>query len=151
MPLPGKLALAIVTGGIALGTMLGAAANPKMKMPPERPWQGALQAPVAADPGYRIMVEAPPEDLSPYQDSYAPTWAKEELADWEPDYPAWTYSDLADEALVDPPAAEVPQAGEQPPVISSETPEPSEAVSQPAGPAMVASERHVPASLAALY
>ena len=58
MLVSGKVALAIVTGGIALGAMLGAAANPVMKRPPEQPWQGALQAPVAADPGYRLMVGA---------------------------------------------------------------------------------------------
>lgn len=99
MPVLGKMALAVLAGGVALGTMLGAAANPVMKRAPEEPWRGGLQAPVAADPGYRIMVEAPPQDLSPYQDSYAPTWAREELADWEPEYPAWTYSDLADEPV----------------------------------------------------
>lgn len=99
MPLLGRMALGVLAGGVALGTILGAAANPVMKHAPEEPWRGMLQAPVAADPGYRIMVEAPPQDLSPYRDSYAPTWAREELADWEPEYPAWTYGDLADEQV----------------------------------------------------
>ena len=151
MPVLGKVALAVVAGGVALGTLLGAAANPVMKRPRERPWQAALQAPVVADPGYRIMVEAPPEDLSPYQDSYAPTWAREELADWEPDYPAWTYSELADEAPTAPSAAE-PQAGEQPAV---QAPEPGEALAQSTEPepqpATIVSERHAPANLAAIY
>ena len=40
------------------------------------------------------MREAGPEDLSPYRDSYAPAWANEELASWEPAYPAWSYSDF---------------------------------------------------------
>jgi hypothetical protein len=145
------MTLAIVTGGIALGAILGAAANPKMKMP-EQPWQGALLAPVAADPGYRIMVEAPPEDLSPYQDSYAPTWAHEELTDWEPDYPAWSYSELVDEPSVEPPATEEAQeASAQSTAVAGATAEPPVAIVQPAEPAVPVSERHVPASLAALY
>ena len=149
MPLRGKMALAVVTGGIALGAVLGAAANPKMKMPPDKPWQPALQAPVAADAGYRIMVEAPPEDLTPYPDSYAPTWAREELADWEPDYPAWTYSDLVDEASAEPPAPE-PQVDQQA-ALAGQAPEPPEALAQPAEPSIAVSGRRAPASLAALY
>lgn len=106
MPVLGKVALVVMAGGVALGTMLGAAANPVMKRAPEEPWRGMLQAPVAADPGYRIMVEAPPQDLNPYHDSYAPTWAREELVDWEPEYPAWTYSDLVEEYPADSASAE---------------------------------------------
>src|SRR6478736_7091139 len=110
MPFPGKMALAVVVGGgVALGTMLGAAANPVMKMKgerPEWPWQGAYRATVSADVGYPIMIEAPPQDLSPYQDSYAPTWAREEVANWEPEYPAWTYSDLASDEVTAPSPAE---------------------------------------------
>ena len=151
MPLRGKMALAVVTGGIALGAVLGAAANPKMKMPPDKPWQPALQAPVAADAGYRIMVEAPPEDLTPYPDSYAPTWAREELADWEPDYPAWTYSDLVEDASAEPPSTTEPQADEQPTAPAGQTPESPEALVQPPGPSIVDSGRHTPANLAALY
>jgi hypothetical protein len=90
-----KLALGIVTGGIALGAMLGAAADPEPKRPPAPPWRTAAQEPYLADAGYQLA-EAPPQDLSPYRDSYAPSWADEELADREPDYPAWTYSDVAD-------------------------------------------------------
>ena len=149
MPLRGKMALAVVTGGIALGAVLGAAANPKMKMPPEKPWQPALQGPVAADAGYRIMVEAPPEDLTPYPDSYAPTWAREELADWEPDYPAWTYSDLVGEASAEPLAPE-PQVDLQA-ALAGQVPEPPEALAQPTEPSIAVSGRHAPASLAALY
>lgn len=135
MPVLGKLALAVVAGGVALGTMLGAAANPVMKMPPEKPWQGALQAPVAADAGY-LMIEAPPQDLSPYRDSYAPTWAQDELADWEPEYPDWTYSELIDEPYADPAAAEdaaldaqqvvlAVEAAATPPPAASTAPEPN--------------------------
>jgi hypothetical protein len=150
MPLPGKMALtlAVVAGGIALGTVLGTAANPTMKMRAERPWQGALEAPVAADPGYRLTIEAPPEDLSPYQDSYAPTWAHEELANWEPDYPAWSYSDLADETSANPSVTEEPHLDELP--IAIDTP-PSEAAPQPAGDVALASQQRVAGNLAALY
>jgi hypothetical protein len=98
MRLLGRIALGVVAGGIALGAMLGAAANPVMKRAPEEPWRGALQAPVTSDAGY-LVIAAPPQDLSPYRDSYAPTWAREEFTNWEPEYPAWTYSDLGDEQL----------------------------------------------------
>ena len=91
-----KLALGIVTGGIALGAMLGAAADPEPKRPPAPPWRAA-QAAYYADAGYQLA-EAPPQDLGRYRDSYAPSWADEEVADWEPEYPAWTYSDLPQEA-----------------------------------------------------
>ena len=151
MPVPRRMALAVVAGGIALGAMLGAAANPVMKRPPEQPWQGALQASVAADPGYRLMVEAPPEDLSPYQDSYAPTWAREELADWEPDYPAWTYSNPVDPAFADRSTTEEPQVDERPAALAIEAQPPTEPTPQPAETVTLAPERHVPANLAALY
>ena len=141
----GGIALAVVTGGIALGAMLGAAANPEMKMPREQPWQGGLQTPIATGPGY-IMVEAPPEDLSPYQDSYAPTWAHEEVTDWELDYPDWTYSDLIDETLADPSLAD-----ERPVVAAIETQATAEAAPQPADPAILATEPPIAGTLAALY
>ena len=121
MRVPARLGLAVAAAGIGLGTMLGAAANPVMKMPAEQPWQGALQAPVLADAGYSIQVEAPPQDLSPYQDSYAPTWAREELTDWEPEYPAWTYSEFADEPLGNTLAAEDASIDAQ--QVASEDPE----------------------------
>jgi len=85
-------ALAIVTGGIGLGALLGAAAHPVPKRAPEAAGRAMFVAP-AEDTSARLT-EAPPPDLTPYRDSYAPSWAHEELANWEPDYPAWTYSDL---------------------------------------------------------
>ena len=93
----GPLLLAIVTGGVGLGAVLGAAADPEPKQAPAPPWRTALQATGFVDAGYQFA-EAPPEDLSPYRDSYAPSWGDEEVADWEPEYPAWTYSDLPQEA-----------------------------------------------------
>lgn len=149
MRVPARLGLAVAAAGIGLGTMLGAAANPVMKMPAEQPWQGALRAPVTADPGYRIMIEAPPEDLSPYHDSYAPTWAHEELADWEPDYPAWTYSELVDERLEAVSVADTPRLEEVPLA-------PADALAPAAPPAAVeplapAPEPAIGGALAALY
>jgi hypothetical protein len=128
------MALAVVTSGVALGAMLGAAANPEMKKPPEKPWQGALQAPVAADPGYRIMVEAAPQDLSPYRDSYAPSWAHEEVTDWEPDYPAWSYSDVPDERFADTSLTDEPRIDQQPVQASPEVTVSPEASPQPIVP-----------------
>jgi hypothetical protein len=152
MPVLGKIALAVVGCGVALGTMLGAAANPVMKMAAERPWQGAFDSQVTPDPGYLsagyIAIEAPPQDLSPYQDSYAPTWAREELTNWEPEYPAWTYGDLVDERLADTSAAEeasidaqqVASAAEEAaaPHISPEPVEPADLASGPSKPASYA-------------
>ncbi len=119
MPVLGKMALGVLAGGVALGTMLGAAANPVMKQAPEQPWRNAFQAPVATGAAY-ILIEAGPEDLSPYKDSYAPTWAREELTDQEPDYPEWTYSELAYDSLEDPLATDEPRADEQPPTDDAE-------------------------------
>lgn len=111
MPVPGRMALVIVAGGVALGSMLSGAVNPEPKKPPEAPWRGALQAPVVADASY-LTVEAPPQDLSPYQDSYAPTWAREELTNWEPEYPAWTYSEWVEEPSATPSPADPSPAEE---------------------------------------
>lgn len=141
MPVLGKIALTVVTGGIALGALLGAAADPEMKRPPEQPWRGALQAPSTDDAAYRL-VEAVPADVSPYRDSYAPSWADEELVDWEPAYPAWTYSDFGDETFAELAAADEPEAAEQP-----LEPEPA----APPEPEALAPEPTVAGGLAALY
>jgi len=150
MLVPRMMALAVVTGGIALGAALGAFANPEMKMPPRQAFQGALQAPVAADAGY-LLVEAGPTDLSPYQDSYAPTWAHEELTDWEPDYPAWTYSDLVSEMYEEAPVASEPQAAEQPVPVVPDVLAPPEAAAPPVEPDAPAPAPYVAGNLAALY
>lgn len=142
MPVLGRTALVVLAGGVALGAMLGAAANPVMKMPPERPWQGALQAP-ATDTGYLsagyVAVEASPHELSPYRDSYAPTWALEELTDWEPEYPAWTYSELVDEPRSDAWAAEDASIAAQQVVKVAEAAAPPEMTPQPVTPPDVVS------------
>ncbi len=145
-----SMVLAIATGGIALGAVLGAAANPKMKLPPEQPWHGTLQAPAVSDTGYQLA-GAGPIDLSPYRESYAPTWASEELVDWEPEYPAWTYSDW-DSATGDDlgsPAADGPARSTD----DEQAVEPfaSDAAEQPAEQEPLPSEPHVAGNLAALY
>ena len=142
MRVPGMMALAVVAGGIALGAMLGAAANPEMKMAPAAPWQDAIQ--VRPDgPAYQF-VEAGPEDLSPYRDSYAPTWADEEVVDWEPAYPAWTYTDYT---------VETPRwpADEQPAPVEDAEPAASESPPQPVEPEALPPEPSVAGNLAALY
>jgi hypothetical protein len=144
MPILGKLALVVTTGGIALGAMLGAAADPKMKQPPEEPWRGALQAPYDADAGHQLAGTGSEPPL-PYRDSYAPSWADEELTDWEPDYPAWTYGDLFDQTVAEPEAVEDSSS------LQPETPVPAEAPSAPVEPEALPPEPRVAGSLAALY
>lgn len=154
MPVLGKLALTVLAGGVALGAMLGAAANPVMKEAPEQPWRNAIQAPVESEAGY-ILIEAGPQDLSPYQDSYAPTWAREELTDWEPDYPEWTYSELAYDGFEDPLATDEQNLDGQPATAEAEeiaAPEtPSPAVETAALDAPPANEPPAPPSLAGIY
>ena len=100
--------MAIVAGGIGLGAVLGAAADPEPKPAPDPPWRGVLHQASVSDTGYAVVVYAPPEDLSPYRDSYAPSWADEELTDWEPAYPAWSYSEPAEQSADDQPVAAEP-------------------------------------------
>ena len=91
----GPWILAIVTGGVGLGGVLGLAADPEPKPSPDPPWKGVVQASHEIDPGYRPV--DPRIDPDPYPDSYAPSWADEDLAEWEPEYPAWSYSALTDQ------------------------------------------------------
>ena len=97
-----SLVLAIVTGGVGLGTLLGSAANPQPKRPPDPPWLGATQA--TADDAAYPPAAADAWQLTPYRESSAPSWAGEELADWEPPYPEWSYSDWSDEPAAAPDA-----------------------------------------------
>ena len=119
----GKLALAIVTGGVGLGALLGAVADPEPKQSPEPPWRGAIAAPAYAAPADI----APPEPLL-YPDSYAPSWAHEEVTDWEPDYPPWSFG-VAAAAPPDEPPVEAEPGGPPP----SPAPEPLPPEPQVAG------------------
>ena len=60
----GKWVMGIVTGGIALGAVLGTAADPDMKDPPAQWWQLTGQDEFATPSG-QVFVEAWPEDLNP--------------------------------------------------------------------------------------
>jgi hypothetical protein len=84
------LAFAVAVGGVALGTVLGAAANPTMKNGPE-PARPAKPAPAYAFEGVSAY------DLAPYAGRHAPPFPDEAITDWAPDYPAWTYSDFGDD------------------------------------------------------
>jgi hypothetical protein len=146
----GKLALGVVAGGLGLGTILGAAANPVMKQPPEQPWRDALLAPVVAEADY-VIIEAGPEDLSPYPDRYAPTWAREELAYAEPDYPAWSYSepvDAGDGALS---VTKDSQADGQPVLSAPEPVAAPEPAPQPVAVEPLAQDQSAATEVAALY
>ena len=59
----GKWAIAIIPCGIALGALLGSAANPDMKDPPAQWWQLAGQQEFAVSD--QVWIEAGPEDLNP--------------------------------------------------------------------------------------
>lgn len=135
MSFPRKLAVAVVAGGIGLGAVLGAAASPIPKRPPEPQQQAPLQLSYLPDAGY-ALVQGGPEDLSPYPDRYAPSWANEELANWEPVYPPWTYSDFA----ADPPADSEGQASED-----------TETAPPPAASEPLAADPQIEGSLDALY
>lgn len=133
------IVLAVVTGGIALGAILGKAADPEMKQSPEEAWRSALRAPAPADVGYQL-VDA--RDLNPYE-SHAPSWADEELTNWEPDYPAWTYSDFAGEFGEDLAAL---QTEEQQPVAPETVAPPADTLQPDLPP-----EPQIAGNLAALY
>ena len=145
----GSMALAIVTAGIGLGAVLGSAANPEMKQPPEQPWRAAPPAPFIAE-GEQPSADAGPADFASYRESYAPSWAHEELTDWEPGYPAWTYSDLAHESFAEPTTADEGPADEHP-ALEPEALAPSETLAAPSEPEALSSEPQVAGNLAALY
>ena len=79
MPAAAKWLMGIVTGGIALGAMLGAAADPEMKQAPAPWWQMTGRDEIAVS--NMQFVEAGPEDLDvfggyrPNLDYDAVVWA----------------------------------------------------------------------------
>ena len=83
------VALGVVAGGLLLGSMLGTAADPKMKNAPER----ARPAAPDAEPA-RGWAESAAFEFDAYPDRYPPAYPDEAITDWAPDYPAWTYSDF---------------------------------------------------------
>jgi hypothetical protein len=88
----GKIGLVVVGGGLALGVLLSAYANPVMTRAPEPDWQ--LTGRPAIEPGPVQHFVSLPEDLSPHG-GYRPDLDYEaEITDWAPPYPRWTYADL---------------------------------------------------------
>jgi hypothetical protein len=85
------LALGIVAGGIALGALLGAAADPKMKNLPVDRWTPPTASAEPAPTLHGVSVH----EIVSYPDRYAPPLPDEAITDWAPDYPTWTYSDFA--------------------------------------------------------
>lgn len=61
----GKWATSVVFGGIVLGAMLGAAADPRIKDPPKQWWQLTGRDSIAVA-GEALWFESPPEDMSPF-------------------------------------------------------------------------------------
>ena len=112
----GKWALAIVPGGIMLGALLGAAADPQMKDAPPPWWRLSGAAPIMVS--NQSFVEAGPEDLNvfggyrPDLDYDAEVWAlpysayelaplaEEPVATGSDDLPTVTYG-IAAEAVAD--------------------------------------------------
>jgi len=96
-------ALAIVPGGIVLGALLGAAANPEMKDAPE-PWWRTVGTPqlVASD---QYFVEVGPQDLDVFG-GYRPDFDYDAEV-WSAPIPEYELAALADEPL-DPLPAELP-------------------------------------------
>jgi hypothetical protein len=90
----GKWALTIVPAGIALGALLGDAANPEMKDPPAQWWQLAGADEVAVAEG-ALLFEAGPDDLSPFG-SYRPDLDYDAEV-WAEPIPAYEMAALTDE------------------------------------------------------
>jgi hypothetical protein len=118
----GILVVAVVVGGVALGGVLGAAANPVMRNLPDAGERATVGQVIVTGSAYQL-VEAGPEDLSPYPDGYAPAYASGAIESWEPEYPAWTYSDFGEDAA-EPAIAEAP-------VLEPEPLEPAEVATAP--------------------
>ena len=91
----GKWALAIVPGGIILGALLGAAANPEMKDAPAPWWRMTGTEQIFASNDY--LVEAGPEDLDAFA-GYRPDLDYDAEV-WELPIPAYELAALADEPL----------------------------------------------------
>lgn len=91
----GKWVTSIVVGGITLGALLGAAADPRVKDPPKQWWQLTGRDTIAAV-GDQLWFESGPDDLSPFGafrpdlDYDAEIWAlpipAAEMATYSPPY-----------------------------------------------------------------
>jgi hypothetical protein len=141
----GKWALAIIPGGILLGALLGAAANPKMKDAPAPWWRTTGMQLNIAYSGQQLY-EAGPEDLNvfggyrPDLDYDAVVWElpvaaadmaplEEQPVAWADELPAVTYGvttgDVADRAEA---------AADDALAAATEQPEPAPAAAPDAAP-----------------
>ena len=104
MPAAAKWVMGIVTGGIALGTALGAAVDPEMKQAPAPWWQmtGRDDEVVVSSMQF---VQAGPEDLDVFG-GYRPNLDYEAV--WTLPIPDYEMAALAEEPLMAPAAEELP-------------------------------------------
>jgi len=121
----GKIGFAILGGGMLLGALLGAYAEPEMKRPPESARQLTGQPEFEAGPAHHFV--SFPEDLNPYG-GYRPDLDYDaEISDWSPRYPEWTFGDLEEELAY----------ANEPPALEHDA---AEAISEEADPAPPSSE-----------
>jgi hypothetical protein len=99
-----KWLMGIVTGGIALGTFLGAAANPEMKQAPAPWWQTAGRDEVVVS--NMQFVQPFPEDLDVFG-SYRPNLDYDAVA-WSLPIPDYELAPLTEEPFVAAVAEELP-------------------------------------------
>ena len=85
------IGLTILGGGLVLGALLGAYADPEMKSAPEPTWQ--LSGRPAIEPGPVQHFVSLPEDLSPHIGYRPDLDYAAEIDDWSPRYPSWAYSE----------------------------------------------------------
>jgi hypothetical protein len=100
----GKWVFGIVTGGIVLGTFLGAAANPEMKQAPAPWWQITGRDEIVVS--NMQFVEPFPEDLDVFG-GYRPNFDYDAVV-WALPIPDYELAALAGETFVAPPAEELP-------------------------------------------
>ena len=100
-----NMILTALIGGPLAGVMMGVAADPRMKPPPEPAWRSARPDPAYAQP--QQIVETGPQDLSPtwYLDRM-PTWKRRAAEREAAAYARLHYADYAPEPAAEPPAPE---------------------------------------------
>jgi hypothetical protein len=71
---PRRLILAALLGGPVIGVLLGIAADPDMVPPPEPAWRKSQPDPIYTES--QRMVDAGPQDFSPWSLDRLPTWKR---------------------------------------------------------------------------
>lgn len=84
MPYAAKISLAVVAAGVSLGALLGNAADPQPKRPPE-PWWQAADTPAFTGPAEGTAQAVWPEEVG-FPDSYRPNFDYDTMiaSYWEP-------------------------------------------------------------------